>query len=1280
MPFTTRFWGSTAVVLCALLVQSCQPHSVSATGEEELAASPSSSTSAVRQRALSEPPAVQSLALLKEDHATLPPARALIPSASSTLASASNPSEAPHNPPATERLGAHALYNAPGDAFSSVFTASSGERVRFRQHDGQWRAVLAPGTSLNAQEHTLPVVSSGHIETLLSSLQGQDAWSSRSRIHVLATPTAPYSPCVYVGKVGLLGGAPAQRAQEPAEEWLQGPTMILGSNVKSKKGTYHIPPGYRYKACRLKAGSVVQRASLTIDYVAAENEEEYRRLEAAQNAHAAAAGVGINVGQVVTLGEIKSNVGHAAFVGHEGHDLKRTKHAGLVLYGSTKKNKVFSLGDSENKSMINIQVEILVERVGETPLVNPHGSYATGGINHGDTKPPAQDAPSPPQEREAAALQKQVAEALRKEAEQKKQAEEDRKKAAAALQKQVAEALRKEEERKKQAEEDRKKAAAALQKQAAEALRKKEEEESLRKAEEHKREAERAKQAKEANILLAKKLADPEYALSDQESITLLTHCVNEGEQNAKQIKGKDALIVIGNTGAGKSTFLNYLMGCKLQLEDPEVLGIPGLDDIVVVSADSRVKEVMPIGHTKQSKTFIPQIEIDRSEIGLAYCDCPGFLDNRGVEVNIANAVNIRRALQSAQSVKMLILINYHTLKADRVRGLRDMLLISRQLFGDTAGLTRYQGSLLLGVTQAPVAMSLSRLRSFLTKDEPPIMESLAQRTFLYDPLDRGGTDFWNRSQCLDHLGRLQGIPQRESGKLFHTVLTASDEQRLLEIVDHQGGQMREFLRLGTYPQAALCWRLMNRLCVIDHVSVERMLNDSLLRLQRFIFRRIANFREASVNYAFSEAESQLSSFGLLASQFSAKDLSSLDLDIAELTRYLARYRQKKDEEDAYADRISKLEDQVTSIADQKRMMEDQLSAQRLDFAKEQSRLSAEMVDRDAAHDDQIKKIHQEYAVMFRKREEESGLQKVLSEEERAQQQAAQARLRLEYEERLSEADREKQSVREEYEAQLKSQREVQSKKEAALQAQLESFGQQQNEVRQAVAAERIRQSLPSMAFGAQEWSKYYGEVKKAPDLPKDITQILDAPCPFWKSEGKKVRDTHLLVLIPAEVAGKPFTLNLLGELIKSPKGRGNKTKYRYYDVRVQSQVGNEAPSSSYWLLLTRDVLPGSRNKTYTDQSKILAGCASRTGLNYELPKALEAATAILTHHVRTGEHLYGDNPWTWTRCQELIRWMFTDFPFVVGGFESSGLGVIYDHRYDGRNDYNGVAGCRKFF
>jgi hypothetical protein len=228
-----------------------------------------------------------------------------------------------------------------------------------------------------------------------------------------------------------------------------------------------------------------------------------------------------------------------------------------------------------------------------------------------------------------------------------------------------------------------------------------------------------------------------------------------------------------------------------------------------------------------------------------------------------------------------------------------------------------------------------------------------------------------------------------------------------------------------------------------------------------------------------------------------------------------------------------------------------------------------------------------------------------------------------------------------------------------------------------AKAGDKDVRLLALKILGEVEWKHYFGEVGPAPDLPINMTAILDSTCPFWP--GKKVRDTHLLVLIPDKVNGRPFSLNLLCDLIQHPNNGGHKAKYSYYNSHVQAQIGAESPSVSYWLLITRDVLPGSRNKTYADHKKIVAAHASRSSLPYELPKALEVATAILTHHVRNGERLYSNSPWTVASCRELISYRSGEYPAVVGGFAPSGLDV-YDVGISPDNDSRGVAGCRKFF
>ena len=200
-------------------------------------------------------------------------------------------------------------------------------------------------------------------------------------------------------------------------------------------------------------------------------------------------------------------------------------------------------------------------------------------------------------------------------------------------------------------------------------------------------------------------------------------------------------------------------------------------------------------------------------------------------------------------------------------------------------------------------------------------------------------------------------------------------------------------------------------------------------------------------------------------------------------------------------------------------------------------------------------------------------------------------------------------------------------------------------------------------------WEHYFGSVGEEPVLPDGLEAILDSLCPFWG--GRQVRDTHMLVLIPSHVAGKPLTLDYLEELIQSPQ-EGHGTKYRLYRDAVRQAIGSQSPDSSYWVLMTRDVLPGSRFKNYEDQCALIAEHVNRTGISYEVPGALEASVVMLLHHVWSGERLYSNNPDTYTRCRDKD----TDGdPVVVGGFSSGGLHVPY-YNYDFSF---GVSALRKF-
>jgi hypothetical protein len=187
--------------------------------------------------------------------------------------------------------------------------------------------------------------------------------------------------------------------------------------------------------------------------------------------------------------------------------------------------------------------------------------------------------------------------------------------------------------------------------------------------------------------------------------------------------------------------------------------------------------------------------------------------------------------------------------------------------------------------------------------------------------------------------------------------------------------------------------------------------------------------------------------------------------------------------------------------------------------------------------------------------------------------------------------------------------------------------------------------------------------------LPADIGDILAEPCPF-STDGKTVAETHLLMLIPKTINGQPLNINTLGKLFKAKfPAVGGDTGYRYIWDRIQARAKNHGKSR--WVLMTRDVIEGSRDKTFKEQKALVA----EKGHNkYEVPALLDATACILLEYARSmGQtRLFGDKPETYTRCQENIF----GSPLLVGGFAATGLNA---HFLDFDDDDIGVAATRKF-
>lgn len=291
----------------------------------------------------------------------------------------------------------------------------------------------------------------------------------------------------------------------------------------------------------------------------------------------------------------------------------------------------------------------------------------------------------------------------------------------------------------------------------------------------------------ELSGLALKRLKDAKLSLTLEESTECLMEYIRFGTEQAKEAKGKDIIFFLGNTGAGKSTTINYLHGCTMEAVKKKDIGLKGAGKVVRVKPDSEIKELksIAIGHGKESQTFMPIIASDEN---LTYCDCPGFFDSRGAEVNIANLVNIKNTLQSARSVKVIVVISHSSLQADRGKSVTDLVKIITHLFGLGEQLTESSStplrSVLIGVTQLrmeeePTLLEIQE-EIFEGSEEIKSMSSILRpNVFIFDPTEKDKLEgALERRQLVD---KITHVPELKDLSVFKIPL---DEQSKLKLQD----------------------------------------------------------------------------------------------------------------------------------------------------------------------------------------------------------------------------------------------------------------------------------------------------------------------------------------------------------------------------------------------------------------------------------------------------------------------------------------------------------------
>ncbi len=211
---------------------------------------------------------------------------------------------------------------------------------------------------------------------------------------------------------------------------------------------------------------------------------------------------------------------------------------------------------------------------------------------------------------------------------------------------------------------------------------------------------------------------------------------------------------------------------------------------------------------------------------------------------------------------------------------------------------------------------------------------------------------------------------------------------------------------------------------------------------------------------------------------------------------------------------------------------------------------------------------------------------------------------------------------------------------------------------------------LPLGAFGKNEWEKTFPvTIEEVPPLPPNIHEILEQEDPC--EPGKTLKETCQLFLRPQKIIlheegnDKELALSFDGveELATSATNPDRRMNFETFD-ELRGQLNQMPVAEAGWVLMRKEVIPGTGGKNFKSQKGLLKG-------GFEVPKLMDAILLSVLYFASEGKRHFGENPCTFTRCQE----KYLTHQTIVGGIGPSGLHISMCNLL---SDSLGLAGAWK--
>lgn len=202
-----------------------------------------------------------------------------------------------------------------------------------------------------------------------------------------------------------------------------------------------------------------------------------------------------------------------------------------------------------------------------------------------------------------------------------------------------------------------------------------------------------------------------------------------------------------------------------------------------------------------------------------------------------------------------------------------------------------------------------------------------------------------------------------------------------------------------------------------------------------------------------------------------------------------------------------------------------------------------------------------------------------------------------------------------------------------------------------------IRSLLGKNFLGAEAWRTQGIDVGAVPIMPLPITEsLIESECPLHP--GRKIKDTHLLVLVPETVNGEPYTALKLHDLCAVRKGSVEKLINQQYVWYTSWELRGWAVTpkvKSEWMLIPKsdpdyETVPAAKQfrfKTIAEQEEVLVNHYPE----YREAKTIELMTAVLLYDLVNKEQVLPH----YLRCLERN---LSGGRVCVGYFDADGLRI----------------------